>query len=228
MLTFLRQFFRDARNTGSIMPSSPALARAMVAGLGTGGPQRWLEVGPGTGPFTRALLATKRPGDRLVIVELSRDFCVRLEVDILEPWNAAHRAQAGEVALINAPIEEARLEPGFDHVVCGLPFNNFPPKLMRRIFRRMFALLKVGGELVYFEYAGVRVMKSPVVDGAGRARLRRIDTIGKSLRRRHAGKRELVLANFPPAYAYRLVNAGPDGAKRTRRAPARGGATARR
>ena len=70
MLTFLRQFFRDARNTGSIMPSSPALARTMVAGLGAGAPQRWLEVGPGTGPFTRALLATKRPGDRLVIVKL--------------------------------------------------------------------------------------------------------------------------------------------------------------
>ncbi|MEY5060875.1 MAG: hypothetical protein RIS45_796, partial [Planctomycetota bacterium] len=41
-------------------------------------------------------------------------------------------------------------------------------------------------------------------DRAGRARLKRIDAIGKSLRRRHDGKGELVLANFPPAIAYSL------------------------
>jgi phospholipid N-methyltransferase len=89
-------------------------------------------------------------------------------------------------------------------IVCGLPFNNFPPKLMRQIFRRMFALLKDDGELVYFEYAGVRVLKGPVMDRAGRARLKRIDAYGKSLRRHHDGQKELVLGNFPPAIAYRL------------------------
>ena len=198
MLTFLRQFFRDARNTGSIMPSSPALARAMVAGLGTGGPQRWLEVGPGTGPFTRALLATKRPGDRLVIVELSRDFCVRLEVDILEPWNAAHRAQAGEVALINAPIEEARLEPGFDHIVCGLPFNNFPPELVERILLQLRALLRPGGTLRYFAYVGARTLRD------GRGALRGAAPLAEIEDRVFTGcarSSEVVMANIPPAKA---------------------------
>jgi hypothetical protein len=47
-------------------------------------------------------------------------------------------------------------------------------------------------------------MKGPVMDRAGRARLKRIDAIGKSLRRKHSGSTELVLGNFPPAIAYRL------------------------
>ena len=47
-------------------------------------------------------------------------------------------------------------------------------------------------------------MKGPVMDKAGRARLKRIDAIGKSLRRKHGGEKELVLGNFPPAITYRL------------------------
>lgn len=227
MLDFLSEAIRNFRNTGAVWPSSPVLAKAMTRSLDAlDGPRRVLEVGPGTGPFTKAILRKLRAGDHFDLVEINEKFCRNLERELLAKYRPRH-PQVG-VALHCAPIEEADLGGGYDLIVCGLPFNNFPPKLMRRIFRRMFALLKVGGELVYFEYAGVRVMKAPVVDDDGRARLRRIGTIGKSLRRRHGGKRELVLANFPPAYAYRLVNAGPAAAKRARRAPSRAAATARR
>lgn len=227
MLDFLSEAIKNFRNTGAVWPSSPVLAKAMTRSLDAlDGRRRVLEVGPGTGPFTKAILRKLRAGDHFDLVEINEKFCRNLERGVLAKYRPRH-PQVG-VELHCAPIEEADLGGDYDLIVCGLPFNNFPPKLMRSIFRRMFAQLKVGGELVYFEYAGVRVMKAPVVDDAGRARLRRIDTIGKSLRRRHAGQRELVLANFPPAYTYRLVNAGPEGAKRARRAPARGGATARR
>jgi len=61
-------------------------------------------------------------------------------------------------------------------------------------------------------------MKSPVSDSAGRARLKRIDAIGKSLRRRHEGKKQLVLANFPPAFAYRLKGGRKKAATSSKRA----------
>ncbi|MFZ9882327.1 MAG: class I SAM-dependent methyltransferase, partial [Phycisphaerales bacterium] len=166
------------------------------------GRRRILEVGPGTGPFTRAILRRLRAGDQFDLVEINEKFCRNLERDILAKYRPRHPQV--KVELHCMPIEKADLGGGYDLIVCGLPFNNFPPKLMRQIFRRMFALLKEGGEIAYFEYAGVRVMKAPVVDGAGRARLRKINTIGKSLRRRHQGRKELVLANFPPAIAYKL------------------------
>jgi phospholipid N-methyltransferase len=202
MLTFLRQFFRDARNTGSIMPSSPALARAMVHGIATGAPQRWLEVGPGTGPFTRALLAAKRPGDRLVIVELSKDFCVRLDADILAPWKRANPEQGAEVVLINAPIEDAKLEPGFDHVVCGLPFNNFPPELVERIMVQLRALIRPAGSLRYFAYVGARTLRD------GRGALRGAAPLAAIEDRVLAGcarTSDVIMANIPPAKATTVI-----------------------
>lgn len=214
MLEFLSQALRDFRHTGSVWPSSPILARNMTKAIARiDGPRRILEVGPGTGPFTRAILRKLRAGDQFDLVELNQHFCRKLEKDILSGYRARHPGV--EVRLQCAPIEEAQLKGPYDVIVCGLPFNNFPPKLMRRIFRRMFALLKDNGELVYFEYAGVRVLKVPVTGQEGRASLRRINAIGKSLCRKHDGRKELVIGNFPPAIAYHLKGSKATSGSRT-------------
>jgi len=219
---FLTQALRDFRHTGSVWPSSPILARAMTKSIARiQGPRRVLEVGPGTGPFTKAILNKLRSGDQFDLVEINESFCRKLEREVLSKYRGGHPGV--DVRLHCAPIEDAELSGPYDVIVCGLPFNNFPPKLMRQIFRRMFALLKEDGELVYFEYVGVRAVKRPVVDGAARARLRRIDAIGKSLRRKHDGRTELVLGNFPPALAYSLKAAKP----KARRATAARARTAR-
>ena len=206
MFDFLTEAIRNFRSTGSVWPSSPALTKAMTSTIArVDGPRRVLEVGPGTGPFTKSILKKLRAGDHFDLVEINQTFCRKLERNILAGYRARHPNV--QVRLHCAPIEEADLAGPYDVIVCGLPFNNFPPRLMRQIFRRMFELLKDSGEIVYFEYAGVRVMKGPVMDRAGRARLKRIGAIGKSLRRKHAGSKELVLGNFPPAIAYRLRGA---------------------
>lgn len=211
---FLTQALRDFRHTGALWPSSPILARAMTRSVSRiPGQRRILEVGPGTGAFTKAILKKLRSGDQFDLVEINERFCRKLEKEVLSEYRDRHPGVA--VRLHCAPIEDAKLSGPYDVIVCGLPFNNFPPKLMRQIFRRMFALLKEDGELVYFEYVGVRAVKRPVVDGAGRAQLRRIDAIGKSLRRKHQGSTELVLGNFPPALAFRLTGAKPTARRAT-------------
>ncbi len=203
MLSFVRQALRDMRNTGGVLPSSPRLAQVMTRSLRHAkGPRRLLEVGPGTGPFTKAVLRSLRPGDEFHIVELNDAFCRDLERRLIRPFRHTHKEI--HVELHCAAIEDAPLEGTFDYIVCGLPFNNFPPALVRRIFRQMLRLLSPGGELVYFEYAGVRAMKGPLVGSDGRRSLRAISTFERSLSRRHAGDRELVLANLPPALAVRL------------------------
>ncbi len=199
MITFLRQFFRDSRNTGSLMPSSPALARAMVSGLGGATHERWLEVGPGTGPFTRAMLAAKRSHDAITIVELSSDFCKQLERDVLAPWRSSNAGHTGAVTLIHASIEDAALEPGFDHIVCGLPFNNFPPEQVEAILVQLRGLVRPGGTMRYFAYLGARTLRD-----SRDALLRRDAPISKIEARVFAGctrTSELVIANVPPAKA---------------------------
>lgn len=204
MLLFMRQFFKEVQQTGAVLPSSGRLARTMTRTImRDGGPMRILEVGPGTGPFTKRLLASLRTGDELHIVEINRAFAERLEQRLLAPYRRTHPGV--HVQLHCVPIESVRLDGRFHHIVCGLPFNNFPPSLVRSIFRRLIDLLDDGGELTYFEYAGVRALKGPLVGHKGRQKLKQIGATGKILRRKHRGKREFVLGNMPPAVAVRLV-----------------------
>ena len=208
MLQFLREAIRDFRTTGAVLPSSRLLARAMTRSLSAApSPRRILEVGPGTGPFTREILGTLRDGDVYDIVEINPAFCEQLERTLLAPYRA--RATGARVALHRSPIEDACVDGQYDFVVCGLPFNNFPPTLVRSIFRRIFALMRTGGELCYFEYAGVRTVKAPLVGSEGRRRIRGHDIIARRHARDHALTRELVLGNVPPAFAVRLVKSEP-------------------
>lgn len=204
MKVFIEQSLRNFRHTGALMPSSGALARVMTRSLRQArGPKRLLEVGPGTGPFTRDILRALNPGDELHIVEINPEFAQLIEKRLLAPFRA--RQPQVVVRLHCEPIETVELDGTFDYIVCGLPFNNFPPQLVRRIFRRLMSLLAPGGELAYFEYAGVRQMKAPLVGQRGRRKLKEIGAMSKVLRRKHLGRRQLVLGNLPPAIAVRLV-----------------------
>jgi phospholipid N-methyltransferase len=203
LVAFIEQVFRNYHHTGAIAPSAPALAKAMTRSLRRhSGPKRMLEVGPGTGPFTKEMLKAMRDGDEMHIVEINPAFAQRLQETLLDSFIREHPQRF--IHLYCDAIETAQVKGPFDYIICGLPFNNFPPALVRSIFRRMLALLKPGGELAYFEYAAVRVMKGSVVNREGRKKLGQIGAVGKVLEKRHHGTRQLVLGNFPPAVAVRL------------------------
>jgi phospholipid N-methyltransferase len=203
LMAFITQAIGNYHHTGAVAPSSAALAKEMTRSLRShAAPKRMLEVGPGTGPFTRQMLKSMRDGDELHIVEINPTFAARLDKALLQPFQKKHPQRF--VHLYCQPIETAEVKGPFDYIVCGLPFNNFPPALVRSIFRRMLALLKRDGELAYFEYAAVRVMKGSFVDRDGRRKLDQIRAVGKVLSKRHRGSRQLVLNNFPPAVAVRL------------------------
>ncbi len=203
LVAFIAQAIRNYHFTGAVAPSSPALAKAMTKSLRLHqGPKRILEVGPGTGPFTKQILKSLRDGDELHIVEINPAFASRLDETLLQPFQRKQPQRF--VHLHCEAIETAGVTGRFDYIVCGLPFNNFPPSLVRSIFRRMISLLNDGGELSYFEYAAVRVMKGSFVNSAGRRKLSQIGAVGKVLQKRHKGTRTLVMGNFPPAVAVKL------------------------
>ena len=206
MIGFLKQSITNFRHTGALCPSGKMLAREMTRSIRENqSPRRLLEVGPGTGAFTRPILNCLRPGDRFDIVEINPEFCQQLEEKTLIDFRAANPEI--EVHLHQCPIESADIAGGYDHIVCGLPFNNFEPSLVRSIFRQMLDLLAPGGDLCYFEYAAVRAMKAPLTASSTRKGLRRIGAHGRSMMRRHRGRRQIVLGNIPPAVAIRLQRA---------------------
>jgi phospholipid N-methyltransferase len=119
--------------------------------------KRVLEVGCGTGAFTKEILNKLQDGDEFHIVELSSDFCAAVETNVLQQFRKDNPNI--QIELHNAPIEEANLEGKFDAIICGLPFNNFPLELVNNLFAVMFGFLKEGCELAYFEYLGMLKLK---------------------------------------------------------------------
>ncbi len=167
------------------------------------GEKKILEVGPGTGAFTEAILSSLRGHDTFDVVEVNPVFCAHIEGRLLTPFRAHHSSMS--IRLLCAPIEEAALEGGYDFVICGLPFNNFPLALTESIFARMLQLMRDGGELTYFEYPGMRTLKRPFVGPQGRDHIAKFKAFAKKTASSHLVTRTLVVANIPPAHAVRLT-----------------------
>jgi phospholipid N-methyltransferase len=200
---FLREFWSHYHTTGAILPSGPWLAAALARFVGKGdGPQRILEVGPGTGAVTRQIARAMRPSDRLDLVELNDGFVERLREDL-----ACHpvlRAVAERTRLLHCPVQELVPEPCYDVVVSGLPLNNFSAGLVGQILRTMTGLLRPGGTLSFFQYIYIRRMKSLVVGRAERARLGAVGRVIDGLLGAHEFRRDWVWANVPPAWAHHV------------------------
>jgi phospholipid N-methyltransferase len=200
---FFRETRRHFRATGSLVPSSRFLARALVTELRKlRGPSRILEVGPGTGSVTAQILRYLRPEDHLDAVEINGHFVDVLGERFECEWNFwRHRSQ---VRLIHAAVEQLPGEGTYDYIISGLPLNNFPVALVRQIFRVYNRLLKPGGTLSYYEYVLIRQLQSPFVNRRERRRLYCVGRIVGDYIRAYQVRREQVLMNVPPAIVRHL------------------------
>ena len=77
-LRFLRALVTRPKNIGAIVPSSRALARAIAAQIDPVRPGPVLELGPGTGVVTEALLERGLAGERLTLVEYDAEMAACL------------------------------------------------------------------------------------------------------------------------------------------------------
>jgi phosphatidylethanolamine/phosphatidyl-N-methylethanolamine N-methyltransferase len=201
--SFFREYRRHVRDTGSLLPSSRFLARALTSELRQPrGPSRILEVGPGTGSVTRAILRYLSPTDRLDAVEVNGQF-----LDMLRrrfDQERAFRRCRDQVELIHAAVEDLVGEATYDFIVSGLPLNNFPVGQVRDIFNAYNRLLKPGGTLTYSEYVLIRHLKTPFVNRRERRRLYCVGRVVTSYIRAYQVRRQQVLINVPPAIVRHL------------------------
>jgi phospholipid N-methyltransferase len=213
--SFFREFRRRSAETGSVLPSSRFLAGALVSELRKPRtPAAILEVGPGTGAVTRRLAERLIPGDRLDVVEINEQFVKLLTRRFEREW--IFRFHQEQIRLIHSGVDEIPGEGRYDFVISGLPLNNFPPHIVRTVFRTFDRLLKPGGTLSYFEYFWVRQLKTPFVDERERRRLYKVGRIvGRNIRQ-YQVRRQQVLMNVPPAIV-RHLQLKPDLEKRTPR-----------
>jgi phospholipid N-methyltransferase len=182
---FVRAWARAPKLVGAVLPSGDALARLITSEIGPDtGPV--IELGPGTGVFTRALLARGvRPSD-LTLVEAHPEFARDLE----RAFPNLHVLCTDARRLARARIAGGRPAGA---VVSGLPLLNMSPRTVMGILVGAFAHLRPGGCFYQFTYGPVCPVRRPILDRLGL----RADRIGRTLR------------NFPPATVYRLSRRQP-------------------
>lgn len=189
---FLRAWRENPKSIGAIWPSSNRLAAAMTRDITPrSGP--CLELGAGTGAFTRALLARGLTPAQLTLVEMDPRFARQLRRDFAD----AYVYQGDAAKLAGVPLFADRLA---GVAICGLPLLNMPVKQQIGILRGTFAQLRPGGAMVLFTYGPRCPVPQRVLDRLG-LRARRCET---------------VIANVPPAHVWKLTRRTATGALHAR------------
>ena len=209
MQGFLKQFKKNFYTTGALLPSGKPLARELTRYLAPANrqPVRILEAGPGTGAISRMIAKLMIPGDTLDAVEVNPTFAHAIRDLIATDMDFGLRREQIRVIQADLLSLTRASDPASDYdlIICSLPFNNFDPVLVSKIFQTMEGLLKPGGRLTYFEYWAIRTLKSIFVGSKTRLRLKAIGRRTNQIRQRMGATTRLIVANFPPALVHHLV-----------------------
>lgn len=182
---FFKEYIRNRRTIGAVVPSSPALARRITEAAEVWRAARVLELGPGTGALTQAIADSMPRTCQYLGIELNDDFAKRLgrQFPGLRFENAAAQNFNFDAAL--EPDEQ------FDVIVSGLPWASFPPELQTAILDRVLPRLAPGGRFATFAYWGFH--KLP---GGQKFRSLLHDRL------HGAETTRVVWGNVPPAFVY--------------------------
>jgi len=145
-LAFLRAFLRSPRGVGSVVPSSRFLERRIVKLSAIRDATTIVELGPGTGGTTRAILRAMPRHARLLCIEIDPQLHARLR-RIDDPRLIAHLGSAEQ-------LREALAKHGLpapDVVVSGIPFYYMDRAAARRVLEGISEALPHGGYFVAYQ-----------------------------------------------------------------------------
>jgi len=144
---FIRSWFEKPLTMGAISPSGKLLARTMASYVDPSVPGPVIELGPGTGPVTEALVEQGVDPSRLVLVEFNPDFCRLLRTRY--PDATVIRGDAYSLRRMLGSM----LEQPAAAIVSGLPLVTKPLKTRVRLIREAFRLMQPNAPFVQFTYA---------------------------------------------------------------------------
>jgi len=144
---FIRSWIERPLTVGAVTPSGKILARTMARYVDPHSDGPVVELGPGTGPVTEALVQAGVAPSRLVLVEFNPTFCRLLRARYPE----ATLVQ-GDAYSLRRLLETLLLQPAAA-VVSGLPLVTKPIKMRLRLIRDAFDLMLPGAPFVQFTYS---------------------------------------------------------------------------
>jgi phospholipid N-methyltransferase len=190
---FFRSFLERPKEVGSIIPSSRFLERRVTRCARLDMAKVVVELGPGTGGTTQALLRAMRPDARLLAIEINPRLAERVRARIRDPRLIVHCGSAEDLA---AALAANRL-PAPDAVISGIPFSTMPRAVGLGILRAIRDSLAATGCFVAYQVRDkVAVLAREVFEKPTRV--------------------ELEVRNVPPMRVYRFESGASSGSRSPR------------
>jgi phosphatidylethanolamine/phosphatidyl-N-methylethanolamine N-methyltransferase len=185
---FIRSWLEKPLAIGAVAPSGRLLARTMASYVDVSAPGPVIELGPGTGPVTEALVEHGVDPARLVLVEFNPAFCRLLRSRF--PAATVLQGDAYNLArLFEAEHQQEIFGTPATALVSSLPLLTKPLRTRLRLMRDAFAMMNPGAPFIQFTYS----MTTP--------------PIPKGLSRVRTEASERIWMNLPPArvWTYRKI-----------------------
>jgi phosphatidylethanolamine/phosphatidyl-N-methylethanolamine N-methyltransferase len=144
---FLRTWIEKPLHVGAVMPSGRLLARTMAHYVDANSSGPVVELGPGTGAITSALIERGVDQKRLVLVEYNPGFCALLR----DRYPQAKVVQ-GDAYTLRDSLRNVLAAPA-SAVVSGLPLVTKPMQTRLKLIRDAFQALAPGAPFVQFTYS---------------------------------------------------------------------------
>jgi phospholipid N-methyltransferase len=144
-LNFLREAMKSFRSTGAIASSSPALVNRLIRPIPTGANVRIIELGPGDGCVTNALLKKLGPNAEVHAFEINEVFVKKIQ---------GIKESRLRVLPVGAECINEYFSPeSIDFVVSSLPLSMIPQEVKEQILRQSKVVLRPKGQFLQYQYA---------------------------------------------------------------------------
>ncbi|NKQ84163.1 phospholipid N-methyltransferase PmtA [Rhizobium ruizarguesonis] len=173
-IRFFRGMMQGPKTVGSIVPTSSITAKRMASVVDIHSGLPVLELGPGTGAITKAILGRGVRPENLVAIEYSTDFHKHLQ----RTYPGVHFINGDAFDLQATLSNFSGLT--FDSVVSGIPLLNFPMAKRISLLESLLDRLPAGRPMVQISYGAI----SPIAANPDRYHIQHFD---------------FVMRNIPPA-----------------------------
>ncbi len=146
-MRFLRSWFQRPLVTGAVSPSGKALAHKMASYVNGDSTAPVLEIGPGTGPVTKALIKHGVAEERLVLLEYSLEFC-----ELLRQRFPKAMIIQGDAYTLKQTVG-AMMQQKASAIVSSLPLLTKPQDQRLSLLKEAFDLSEEGAPFIQFTYS---------------------------------------------------------------------------
>lgn len=149
-LVFARNFFKNPKMLGSLIPSSRFLIKQLLRDVKWNDVRVFVEYGPGVGTISGEIVKRMRPDAKLIVFEINDDF-VRVMRNRFQ-----HDPRVHVLHRSAAEVQDALRELGLEKADCaiaGIPFSIMKEEDRQAVLRNTHAALRPGGSFLVYQFS---------------------------------------------------------------------------